>query len=108
MRWKKNSNFIIVVILSIAYTYVAFLNIMGPLHPPIISIKGPEDHPGFALIYWIIALAVTWSIYYFLRKRPGLFATLVLIIVGIAFIFAGIFLWDIAIRYENLIVPTHI
>ncbi|RDI44536.1 hypothetical protein [Aquicella lusitana] len=93
MRWRKTSNLIIAIILSIAYTIVSFLNIIGPLH---MDATGTMNEPGplsvYTIIYWLVSLAVTWGIYFYWRKKPELlFFTL--LILGIVIIVAEIFLW---------------
>lgn len=106
MRWKRTSMFIIVMILSLAYTYVSFLNFIGPLHRPILTIQGTEGHPLFVVGYWLISLLISWGIYFKFRTKPSMWHTLILLLVGVALIFSGIFLWDVAIRYENLIISA--
>jgi len=93
MKWKKKSNIIIVIILTIIYTIVTLLNIIGPLH---INTVGSFNTLGnlavYSIIYWIASLIITWGIYFTLRKKPEiLFFTL--IIIGIALIIIENFLW---------------
>ena len=93
MRWKKISNIITAYILSIAYTIVTLLNIIGPMH---MNDQGTINYAGhltfYSIIYWIISLAITWGIYFLLRKKPEiLFFTL--IILGMLIIIAENFLW---------------
>ena len=93
MKWKSFSNFIIVIILSLAYVMMALLNVVGPLH---MNATGGMNHPGVlpenALCYLIVALVVTWSVYLFLRKKPETLF-FVSLIIGIIFFLFGAFLW---------------
>ena len=93
MKWKRKSNFIIVLILSIAYTITTILNIIGPLH---INNTGSINKLGalsiYSIIYWIIALLFTWVVYFSLRKKPE-FLFFTLIILGITIIIAENFMW---------------
>jgi hypothetical protein len=94
MRWKKrSSNLIVVSILSIAYTIVTLLIIIGPLH---VNSAGNMYHLSaetvYALIFWLVALTSSWVIYLGLRNRPELlFFTLILS--AIVIIIAEVFLW---------------
>jgi len=95
MIWNKKSNIIIVCILSITYTIVTLLNIIGPLH---INNTGNFNHLGmlsvYSIIYWIIALLVTWTTYWYLKRKPELlFFTL--IILGIIIILIENFMWGL-------------
>lgn len=105
MRWNKMLTLIITVILSLAYAIVSLLNLIGPLHPRIASIKGPLIHPLLCLAYLVICLIISWSIYFYYRKKPSRFSFFLTVLVGIAFIFSGVFLWKFAIRVEDSIVP---
>lgn len=93
MRWKKKSNFIIACVLSLAYTIVTLLNIIGPLHINrlgTINTLGPLS--AYSVIYWFLSLVITWGVYFYLRKKPEtLFFTL--IIMGIIIIIVENFLW---------------
>lgn len=94
MKWrKKASNIIIASILSIAYIVVTLLNIIGPLH---INQTGNINPLGalsyYSVVYLIFSLALTWGLYYSLRKKPELLF-FILIIVGIALIIFANFLW---------------
>jgi hypothetical protein len=93
MRWKRASNFIIAVILSIAFTIVTLLNIIGPLH---INDVGAINKLGilsvYSIIYCIISLTLTWSIYFYFKNKPK-FLFFILIILGIVIIIAENFMW---------------
>lgn len=93
MRWKRISNLILVVILSIAYTIVTLLNIIGPLH---MNETGQMNELGMlaflSILYWIFSLIITWGVYFYLKKKAEiLFFTL--IILGIGIIIIENFLW---------------
>lgn len=93
MRWSKSFNFVIVIILSIIYTVVTLLNIMGPLH---MNATGAITKPGllsiYSIIFWLFSLLMTWLVYFLLRnKSEALF--FILIILGIVLIIAENFLW---------------
>lgn len=93
MKWKSKPNFPIALILSLAYSIVTLLNIIGPLH---MNAQGNINQPGAlslaSFFYFLVSLGITWGLYAFLRKKPEvLFFTL--IIVGIFLIFLEIFLW---------------
>ena len=105
MRYKQVSNFIVTIIFSIVYSYIALLNILGPLHIQSLSIKGSEDHPFICILYWVISIAVIWLCYISLRNKPSGRSTFILFVVGIILVLVGVFLWDIAIHFENTIVP---
>ena len=93
MRWKKVSDLIVAIILSIAYTIATLLNVIGPLH---MNDTGGMNALGalavYSIIYWLIALIITWGLYFYLKKKTeALF--FILIIVGIALIILENFLW---------------
>ncbi len=96
MRWKKVSNFEVAVFFSIAYTLIAFLDAIGPMH---MNASGAMSSPGymigFAFGYWLIALAITWLLYYCYSHKSTLPSFIIALIVGIILILAGIFLWAI-------------
>lgn len=93
MRWKSKPNFLIALILSLAYCIVTLLNVIGPLH---INAQGNINKMGalsvFSLIYLLVALLITWGSYVLLHKKhEALFFTL--IIVGVFLILFELFLW---------------
>lgn len=93
MKWKRNANFIIVCILSLAYTIVTLLDIIGPLH---MNATGAMNQPGilsiYSIIYYVITLLITWLLYFWLKNKPELLF-FVLLVVGIAVIYFEVFLW---------------
>jgi len=94
MKWKKKaSNFIVVVILSLAYTIVTLLNIIGPLHA---NLSGGINHLGwlavYSVIYLVAALVVSWGLYFNLKNKPE-FLFFTLIILGIVIIIVEVFIW---------------
>lgn len=93
MKWKSIGNLITIIILSIAYTIVTLLNVIGPLHTNETGNINPLSAiTVYSIIYWIVALIVTWSVYFYMRNKPEiLFFTLV--ILGIAIIITEVFLW---------------
>jgi len=93
MKWKSLTNLITATILSIAYTIVTLMNIIGPLHANDEGKINPLSAiTVYSILYWIVALVITWSVYYSLRKKPEtLFFTLV--IMGITLIIAEVFMW---------------
>lgn len=96
MIWKrKNSNLIVAAILSLAYTIVTLLNIIGPLH---VNATGQVNQIGWlagvSILYWVAALVITWGTYFILRKKPEiLFFTL--IVMGIVIIVFENYLWGL-------------
>lgn len=92
--WKrKHSNLIVAAILSICYTIVTLLNIIGPLH---VNETGEMNQLGwlsvYSLLYYIFGLIVTWMAYFYFRDKPKpLF--IFLIIFGIGFILFQNYLW---------------
>ncbi|EKD70658.1 MAG: hypothetical protein ACD_46C00456G0004 [uncultured bacterium] len=93
MHWKKFSNFIIAIILTIAFTITTLLNVIGPLH---IDATGKIYEPGpiliYSIIYYIVSLFILWGTYfYFKKKHELLFFTL--IILGIVIIIGENFIW---------------
>ena len=94
MIWKKRrSNLIVVSILSIIFTVVSFLLCIGPLH---MNSTGAINQTGiltvYSIFYWLVSLAICWSLYFYLRHKPEiLFFSLVF--VGIALIIMEVFLW---------------
>jgi len=96
MLWKRReSNLIVVSLLSIAYTVVTLLIIIGPLH---MNSTGGINHMGklaiCGVVYWIMSLLVSWGLYFAFRKDPEpLFFTLLAL--GIALIVAEVYLWGI-------------
>lgn len=93
MRWHKFSNFIIAIVLTLAYVIVTLLNIIGPMHmTPTGGMYGFTATAGYSIAYFIIAVAVLWGVYINLRNKPELlFFTL--LILGIVTIIGEIFLW---------------
>ena len=96
MRWKKKANFILAVIFSFIYSGVTFLSMIGPLH--INSIGGMnqinQHSVVYNIMYWMIALVLTWHLYFTFKNRPRLlFFTL--IIVGISLIIGEDFVWHV-------------
>lgn len=104
MRWKRIVNFIVTVVFSFFFFVIALLNFIGPIHPPITTIQGPRIHPLFSLAYLFIALIVSWSLYASTRRKPGRRSFFVLVVVNIGLIFAGLFLWSWAIRFEDTVI----
>ena len=73
MRWKSVTNLITLIILSIAYTIVTLLNIIGPLHTNETGNINPLSAITlYSIIYWVFALLVSWGVYFTLRKKPAL------------------------------------
>ena len=96
MRWKKFSNFIIVIILSLAYVFITFMNVIGPLHMNAKGgMNGPGILPGYGMGYLIVSLVVTWTCYLYFQKKTETVFFLTLI-VGIIFLIIGAFLWHLA------------
>jgi hypothetical protein len=95
MRWKRKSNIIIAYILTIIYTIVTLLNLIGPLHMNGVGTINKEGALAeYSILYWVVSLLITWGIYFSLRKKPeALF--FILIVLGIALIIAENFLWAI-------------
>lgn len=94
MKWKPaTANFQIVVILTICYTVVTMLNIIGPLHTDAAGeINQSWGLAILSILYWSIATFMTWAAYFFLQERPKvLFFTLM--ILGITVIVTQNFLW---------------
>ena len=94
MIWKKrHSNLIVVAVLSIAYTIVGLLVTIGPLH---MNNTGEINQLGFNFVYivayWLLALAVSWGLYFVLRNKPEI-CFFTLIVAGIAIIITEVFLW---------------
>lgn len=95
MRWKKTSNLIITIILTVAFAITTLLNIIGPLH---INATGSFNSPGplsiYSLIYFIFSFAILWGLYFSLRTKPELLFFL-LIVYGISVIILENFLWAV-------------
>lgn len=94
MFWKKaHSNLIVAAILTICYTIVTLLNIIGPMH---INAEGTINEPGhlaiYSILYYIFGLVVTWGAYLLFRNKAKLLFFF-LIIFGISFILFQNFLW---------------
>jgi hypothetical protein len=94
MRWKRKlSNLIVVSILSLAFTIVTLLLIIGPLH---MNSAGTMNHLGafslVALLYWLFSLSICWCMYFALRTKPEMLY-FTLMILGIVLIIAEIFIW---------------
>lgn len=104
MRRWKSADFIVALMLSIAYFYIALLNWLAPLHSPLLDMKGPTDHPWLSVIYFIVALAITWSVYFLSRKRAKITSFFVAILIGIILIFAGIFMWKAVDKVDDTVV----
>jgi hypothetical protein len=97
MKWKKTSNFIIAIILTIALTFTTLLNIIGPLHMNASgSINSLSMLSVYSLIYYFCSLVLIWALYLYLRHLPeALFFTL--IVVGIGLIIGENYLWGATI-----------
>jgi len=93
MKWKKNSNLIIILILSVVYTIVTLLDILGPLHANITgNINQVSAITYYSILYWAFAIIITWIVYFSLKKYPEiLFFTL--LILGMFLVIIEIFLW---------------
>src|SRR5438046_78243 len=93
MKWKKITNLITLLVLSIAYTIVTLLNIIGPLHANSTgNINNLSAITLYSIIYWVFALFLSWMVYFKMRNKPeALFFTL--IILGICLIIAEVFMW---------------
>ena len=93
MRWKSKPNFAIALILSFIFIVMTLLDIIGPMH---MNAQGGINPAGaFAvqsIIFLVMALVITWETYIILRDKPKA-SFFTLIIFGIAFILADIFLW---------------
>lgn len=95
MKWHKKPNVIVALIVSLAYTIVTLMNVIGPLH---MNGSGGNyqlsQETTYSLVYWVIALIVTWGLFFILRNKPKLqFFTL--IVLGIVIIIAEVFLWGV-------------
>lgn len=96
MIWKKKlSNVIVAILLSIAYTIVTLMNIIGPLHA---NMSGNMNQLGplalYSLIYWFVALVLTWGLYFNLKNRPELLY-FILVVFGMLIIVVEVFVWGI-------------
>lgn len=92
-RWKKLSNLIIALILTITFAITTFLNLIGPIHMNASgSFNGPGSLSIYSLIYFIFSFALLWGLYFSLRSKPELLFFL-LIIFGIVVIVVDNFLW---------------
>lgn len=93
MKWKSITNLITATILSIAYTIVTLMNIIGPLHTNDEGQINPLSAITlYSILFWIVALIITWSVYYSLRKKPET-SFFTLVIMGITLIIAEVFMW---------------
>lgn len=104
MKKWKSADFIIALILSIAYFFVALLNLLGGWHLPLQNVQGPIVHPVLCLSYFAVALLITWTVYAISRHKAGRTSYFVAIIIGIALIIAGAFMWKVADKYEDVII----
>lgn len=104
MDWKS-TDFIVAIMFSIAYFLVAFLNYIGDWHAPVVTLLGPKIHPLYCLGYLITALFITWSIYFLTRLHANRATFFIAIFVGIGLIFSGIFLWKVADKIQNTVIP---
>lgn len=100
MRWKtKNSNVIVASLLSIIYTIVTLLVLIGPLH---INSAGNINQLSalalYVIIYWFCAIMFTWFLFAAFRKKPE-FLFFALMISSIVIIIIGIFLWGLVGSY---------
>lgn len=87
MRWKKASNLIIAIILSLAFTIVIVLNSIDSMH--IYKLRAVSV---YGCIYWILSLIILWGLYVYLRRNQELLF-FVIIIVGIVLIILETILW---------------
>ncbi|HTM64254.1 MAG TPA: hypothetical protein VL360_07110 [Gammaproteobacteria bacterium] len=94
MKWKKqHSNLLIVSLLTLAYTAITLMMLIGPLH---VNSVGEISRMGalslYSLVYWIFAIWISWTLFTVLRKRPAL-SFFVLLIVGMILILGELFLF---------------
>lgn len=93
MRWKKVSNFILVIILTIAITITTLLNVIGPLHT---NELGAINQLGaislYSIIYFVFSISLLWGLYFYLKNKTELLF-FILIVVGVLLIIAENFLW---------------
>lgn len=94
MKWKKHhSNLLIVSLLTVAYTAITLMMVIGPLH---VNSAGDISKMGasslYALVYWIFAVCVSWLLFVVLRNRARL-SFFVLLIVGIILILGELFMF---------------
>jgi len=94
MVWKKKlSNIIVAALLSVAYTIVTLMNVIGPLHSNMSGeINQISSLAAYSVIYWLFSLAITWTLYFKFRSKPE-FLFFTLIILGIALIIIEVFIW---------------
>ncbi len=94
MRWKKQkSNLIVVSLLSIAYTIVTIMMLIAPMHMNSMgNINQVSGHALYAIMFWVLALVLSWYLYAVLRSKPELLF-FVLMILGIVLIIAEIFMF---------------
>src|SRR3989338_1283389 len=88
---------IFAIILSFLYFILAFFNLLASIH-------GPDSLPFFTFIYLLIALGVLWAGWGLLRKKPAVNLMLIFLIPwGIVSLLGGLFLWRIAMKFDEQI-----
>lgn len=102
MRWKKITNFVLAIFFSVAYFIVALFTLVGTTHPPAVTDPNAPPqalphHPWLSLVYLVLALLISWGVYYYFREKSGFASFLVTILVGIGVICAGIVFWVTAV-----------
>lgn len=105
MRWRSALNFVVALLFTFAYAWVAILNFIGAFHAPLIDARGPVFHPILCMSYFGVALIITWTLYFYPGFKSRRFSFFILIIVGIALLFSGVFLWRIADKVTGATAP---
>lgn len=93
MRWRKVSSFVIAVFSSIAYAIVTFFFLLGTTPTPINVPKQYSHNLLFSFIYLLVALMITWWLYFQHRNKATAFSFYLSIILPIVLILIGLFLW---------------
>lgn len=98
MKWKKHANLVLAVVFTFAYVIMTLFLLLGTSHPP--SIANPlgvstilTPYPLFGLLYLILALIISWGIYYFLQDKEGALPFFISLFISMAIFIVGIFVW---------------
>lgn len=93
MRWRKISSFVVALFSTIAYAILTFFFLLGTTPTPVAVPKQYSHNLIFSFVFLVIALIVTWWLYFQYRNKASARSFYLSIILPIIFILIGLFLW---------------
>jgi hypothetical protein len=97
-QWKKNSDFALAVCFSFVYFIVALFTLLGTAHPPselypTSQATALTSHPFYSFFYLLIALLISWGLYFYFHDKPGKVPFFISLLVGLGLIISGVMVW---------------